>query len=152
MTDTRLEGFTPIVELMHRIKSTGNSYPKVRLAFHNNPIVFSGCGEKSRTPGDINMTDGGRYNESRWYGRITRDGKLRAGEVMRRLHQEEKESLWDLLCELRDGNAEKVLAGYGHEFGECCMCGRELTNAESIEKGMGPICRARAFSVDKEVL
>jgi hypothetical protein len=32
---------------------------------------------------------------------------------------------------------------YGNETGECCVCGRELTNAESIQKGIGPICEGR---------
>ena len=30
---------------------------------------------------------------------------------------------------------------YGARTGECSCCGRELTNAESIELGIGPICR-----------
>lgn len=30
---------------------------------------------------------------------------------------------------------------YGRKTGRCACCGRELTNAESIELGIGPICR-----------
>lgn len=29
---------------------------------------------------------------------------------------------------------------FGRETGTCCSCGRELTNPESIEAGIGPIC------------
>lgn len=143
--DERLQGFYPVVELMERIRSSGNEYPKVRLAFFKNPLVFSICGPKSRTPGDVNMTDGGTYGSNKWYGRITQKGELRAGETMRRMPADEKKALWDLLCRLRDGEAEKVFSEYGHEFGSCCMCGRELTNAESIERGIGPVCAGRAF-------
>lgn len=32
---------------------------------------------------------------------------------------------------------------YGRELGYCGMCGRELTNQESREFGIGPVCRAR---------
>lgn len=32
---------------------------------------------------------------------------------------------------------------YGKEFGICACCGRELTNPESIAKGIGPICATR---------
>ena len=28
----------------------------------------------------------------------------------------------------------------GAEFGMCCVCGRELTDAKSIERGIGPVC------------
>ena len=32
---------------------------------------------------------------------------------------------------------------YGRETGRCACCGRELTNEESVELGIGPICRQR---------
>lgn len=32
---------------------------------------------------------------------------------------------------------------YGKETGSCSCCGRELTNKESIELGIGPICREK---------
>jgi hypothetical protein len=31
-------------------------------------------------------------------------------------------------------------ARIGHQTGTCCICGRELTNPESISMGIGPIC------------
>lgn len=31
-------------------------------------------------------------------------------------------------------------AEFGMRFGVCCQCGRTLTNPESIERGIGPIC------------
>jgi hypothetical protein len=32
---------------------------------------------------------------------------------------------------------------YGLQTGSCCVCGRELTNAESVQGGIGPICGRR---------
>jgi hypothetical protein len=32
---------------------------------------------------------------------------------------------------------------YGHEHGVCCLCGRELTNPDSIERGIGPVCASK---------
>jgi len=32
---------------------------------------------------------------------------------------------------------------HGHEFGQCSCCGRELTNPESVARGIGPICAER---------
>ena len=29
---------------------------------------------------------------------------------------------------------------YGKEFGQCAVCGRELSDPVSIERGIGPIC------------
>ena len=33
-----------------------------------------------------------------------------------------------------------VAEAFGKKFGVCCMCGRTLTNTDSIEAGIGPIC------------
>lgn len=34
----------------------------------------------------------------------------------------------------------EAAAAYGKLYGVCCVCGRELTNEDSIEAGIGPIC------------
>lgn len=34
-------------------------------------------------------------------------------------------------------------AAYGKRTGTCCVCGIELTNPESVEAGIGPICRTK---------
>lgn len=36
-------------------------------------------------------------------------------------------------------------ARYGQVTGRCACCGRELTNEESIERGIGPICWEKYF-------
>ena len=40
---------------------------------------------------------------------------------------------------------EAAAVRYGRLTGTCACCGRELTNAKSIELGIGPICRERWF-------
>lgn len=45
---------------------------------------------------------------------------------------------------LKDITAKMTLdeaVAFGKQFGFCCVCGRLLTNALSIELGIGPICR-----------
>lgn len=37
----------------------------------------------------------------------------------------------------------KAFISYGKQFGVCGVCGRELTNPESIERGIGPVCWGR---------
>lgn len=43
--------------------------------------------------------------------------------------------------------SEEDAAQYGHRYGICACCGRILTNAESIDAGIGPVCRARLQAV-----
>lgn len=142
---TELTGFTPIVALMHRIKASGNEWPKVRLAFHDHPLYFSVAGKKGRYPGCVNLTDGGSYGQNKWYGRITVDGVFSPAEAARNLKPADKAELWAILKRLRDEDAEQVFAEYGKRFGVCCVCGRELTNEKSVKDGIGPICREKAF-------
>lgn len=40
-------------------------------------------------------------------------------------------------------NPAKAAARFGHEFGHCAICGRGLTNDESRERGIGPVCAER---------
>jgi len=140
-----LKGFQPVVNLMHRIKDSGNEWPKVRLAFHEHPLHLSVAGDKARHPGCVNLTDGGSYGQNKWYGRITTDGIFSPAEAARNLEPENKRELWALLKRLRDDDAEQVFAEYGKRFGVCCVCGRELTNEQSVEDGIGPVCKQKAF-------
>ena len=140
-----LTGFQTVVDLMHRIKDSGNEWPKVRLSFHDHPLHLSVAGNKARFPGCVNLTDGGSYGQNKWYGRITADGILAPAEAVRNLSPEGRQEFWALLARLRDGDAEEVFAEFGKRFGRCCMCGRELTNQQSVEDGIGPICKQKAF-------
>lgn len=38
-------------------------------------------------------------------------------------------------------DTKQTLLNYGLETGECSICGRELTDSESIRIGVGPVCR-----------
>lgn len=141
----QLQGFQPVAALMGRIQASGNAFPRVRLAFGETPLVLAVAGQKSRFPGAVTLTDGARYPASRFFGRITPQGDFVPGQAAKALPQEAKRELWALMTRLKAGQAETVFAEYGKRFGCCCMCGRELTNAESVELGIGPVCREKAF-------
>jgi len=141
-----LEGFSSVVDLMHRIKDSGNDWPKVRLSIGDDmPLVLSVAGERARNPGVVNMTDGCAYGDNIFYGKITLDGTFQPSQASRSLDRAVKTSMWALMSRMRDGEAEAVFAEFGKRFGVCAICGRELTNAESVARGIGPICYARAF-------
>ena len=42
-----------------------------------------------------------------------------------------------------DAAPQTAMLRYGQELGHCGHCGRELTDAESIMKGIGPVCEGR---------
>lgn len=45
---------------------------------------------------------------------------------------------------LKSDNLLAALADAGRETGICQICGRELTDPDSIAKGIGPICAGKA--------
>ena len=51
----------------------------------------------------------------------------------------------DTLNLLEDANENllKLAQMYGHESGQCSVCNRELSDAKSIQLGIGPICLKR---------
>lgn len=141
-----LDGFGPVVDLMHRIKDSGNEWPKVRLSIGDDqPLVLSVAGARARNPGAVNMTDGRAYGDNTFFGKITVEGTFQPSQASRNLDRAVKASLWALMSRMRDGEAEQVFAEFGKRFGVCAICGRELTNEVSVERGIGPVCYARAF-------
>lgn len=102
--------------------------PKLRFQTDNYDRVYIRLlGEKSRYHGLIGITANGL-----WCGRLEADGIF---------HKSDR--CPDEIIELLQTFAENPLAtieANGKEFGFCSCCGLELTNPESIERGIGPIC------------
>lgn len=108
--------------------ATGNGLknPKLRLA----DFVFSLAKASSRNAGAIYVKQGSDYL-----------GKIAGGKFFcARECGAEREAK---VVEVASQPAEAAVA-YGRMTGSCACCGRELTDPESIERGIGPIC-ARKF-------
>lgn len=109
-------------------------HPKIRLSFGGNiPVCLSVAGPKASKPGSINVTDGGKYGQSRFYGRIYQDGNFeiaRAGVPS---------GLSEFLTSFAV-DPIKVASEYGHMTGNCCFCNRTLTDERSTTVGYGPVC------------
>jgi len=110
-------------------------FPKLRLSTEEGlRVVLSRCGDRSRTPGHINITDGKPYGENIYYGRITPDGKV--------LFRNAPDDVTNTLIQFND-DPQAAIKVQGLRTGECCACGRELTNKKSIESGIGPVCAGK---------
>jgi hypothetical protein len=108
-------------------------HPKIRLqTADGKPVCLSIAGAKAKAPGTINVTDGGKFGENEWYGRIDKDGQWTQSL---KAHA----SLAPLLKALARHPAQTA-AAYGKLTGNCCFCRIPLTTAESTEVGYGPVC------------
>lgn len=78
-----------------------------------------------------------RPTEGRWAGYVFVK-HLVGGEEQRMSFAASK----SILGKIAQAGAEAASARYGHEIGECGICARRLTNDESRERGIGPVCAA----------
>ena len=105
-------------------KEAGVKYPKLRL----DTFVFSPAGENSKNAGAIyikNKEDGvylGKVAGGRLF--TSRDCTTEAAER---------------IVAVSSDPAQAAIA-YGKKFGACSICGRALTDSDSIARGIGPIC------------
>lgn len=108
-------------------------WPKIRLqAGDGSPVVLSLAGPNAKQPGTVNVTDGGKFGESVWYGRLGTDGEFYPGK-------DSTPSVAALLAHLAT-DPIGVAESYGKLTGNCCFCGQALTDPKSTAVGYGPIC------------
>lgn len=88
--------------------------------------------KQSRTPGVLYVYDREDGGERGGYA-----GKITGGVFVR-----SRDAAADVGEALRAVAADPLAAAvaYGRSTGTCCMCGRELTDPESVRLGIGPVC------------
>jgi hypothetical protein len=116
-----------IEEAFDKARANGVSMPKMSLdKFH-----FKAAGAHSANPGAIYITrgKGGEYL-----------GKVLGGVLTtsRSCTQDDVKEIQDVLAD-----PEKAANAYGMRTGICCICSRTLTAKESVDDGIGPICREK---------
>ena len=107
-------------------KGNGLKWPKLRLA----GFVFSLAGDNSRNPGAIYT----KSSDSIYLGKIV-GGKFVASRDC------DEDTTQEVLRAAQDPEAAAM--AYGTMTGSCSCCGRELTNPESVGRGIGPICASK---------
>ena len=97
-----------------------------RPVFRAKGLSLSFAGANSVNAGAVYVKAGGEYQ-----------GKIMGGKFMpaRAWEDDTSEKLLAIAADPRGSAID-----YGRETGQCACCGRTLTNAESIDLGIGPIC------------
>lgn len=108
-------------------KSCGIKRPKMRLLFGDDGMVISEAASHSVNAGSLYV----KAKDGLYLGKITKGLFFRSRDVDDAMETNIRESL---------SNPSASAVAYGRRTGECSCCGRELTNGESIERGIGPIC------------
>lgn len=115
----------PVVECLQKAVDNGLKAPKIRLGKYR----FSLAKPDSKNPGAIYVKDkGGEYLGKIQMGRL---------QLMPRYRDQEEEVL-----KVTADPVNQAIA-YGKEYGVCALCGRDLSDPISVERGIGPICAER---------
>lgn len=112
-----------IVTAFAKARANGIKTPRLRL----DTFTFSRAPDTGRNAGAIYVKDGGEYI-----------GKVSDGRFHPTMACDEPTKARVITVAADPHNAAKA---YGAKTGSCSCCGRELSNAESVELGIGPICR-----------
>lgn len=107
-------------------------FPKISFVHEGKRFQLQRAGGNSKSPGAVNLTDGGKFGNNVWYGRIERDGNVSTSRSW-------TENVQNLLAAMAENPAE-FAANKGKEGGCCIFCRKELTDARSLAVGYGETC------------
>lgn len=136
---TVIGGFAGVYALFEQARKH-LKYPKVQLrteAGHTLKLYLSGS--RSRMPDTVNATDGGRFGENLWFGRIDKDGAWVKNRKVDPARLADAEAMMRKLVVDPAG----VAAEYGKLTGACCFCHIPLGEGDdkrSLAVGYGPVC------------
>lgn len=107
-------------------------YPKIVYPSETEGrYIFKLLGAKSTTPGQISITG----QDGKYYAKVQKNGEIRWFNDARtpNIQSEIQTIVSDPI------STAKML---GQKYSNCCFCGLELTNKNSLAVGYGPICAA----------
>lgn len=121
-----------LLAFLNRASDAGLKHPKVKLQdADGNPVRVHVAGERSRTPGAVQITDGGPFGANKYFGRIYQGEFVKGRDC-----NDAVVATINALVE----DPEGVASQYGKLTGECCFCSRALGDERSTEVGYGPTC------------
>jgi hypothetical protein len=124
---------TKIAEAFARAKVNGLKKPKMFVT----GLKFSLAPDHGKNAGSIYVTGAkgtAADGERQYLGKIT-------GNVYAPTSEATPELIAKVVLVAADPGA--AAKAYGLQVGECSCCGRELTDAESIKAGIGPVCATK---------
>lgn len=136
-----------VVQAMKQAQRNGLKRPTLRLHHDDfGPVMLKVAGRNSRRPGDIQVTNGKSYGDrtNAFYGWINvEEGQFEPHAFHTRNMDVARLCEWlEQVCRTVEGRIEAARA-YARETGQCCFCGKQLTDPRSLAVSYGPICAGK---------
>jgi hypothetical protein len=115
-----------------RARSKGVQKPKMKLLGLGQKLTFSRAPDTGKNAGAVYVKD----DEGTYLGKIANDKFQKSYDC-----SEDRAKAVLAAC----ADPEQAAIAFGKEFGVCSICSRTLTDPDSIERGIGPICADNFF-------
>lgn len=120
-----------IQRAFERAKAKGLKYPKMYLIGGDMKLCFSRAPDAGKNAGAIYVKENGAYL-----------GKVAGGKFFKSYDCTPAQAN---SVEAACSDPENAAIAYGKRFGVCSACNRDLTDPESVARGIGPICADNFF-------
>lgn len=121
--DLDSHGLDRIKELFETAMSNGLKCPR----FYIDDLCISRAPDNGRNKGHLYVKRDGHYQ-----GKVTPEGKFQPV-------RDADSDIDERLVNIAHDPLEAAI-NHGKQAGSCACCGRELTDPESVERGIGPVC------------
>lgn len=123
--------FAPLLKVFNNARASGLSSPTLVIG----NLRITQAKPHSKNPGYLYVNENGDYEDRTYLGKISAEGEFFSVRACTAELFEEIKAL--------NGDVLAAAIAHGKKTGRCCCCNRELTNEESVELGIGPICRGK---------
>lgn len=114
-------------------------YPAIMLQLEDgSPVKLAISGPNSKTPGYVQVTDGGPFGANKWYGRVSPEGAWEKGKAAEADHAMGRKV--QTLLKAMAADPAATASQYGKLTGRCCFCNKGLDDPKSTAVGYGPVC------------
>lgn len=129
-------GFDKLIQAFKTARENKLKYPKIRIA----NLIFSYAPDAGKNPGFLYVNDSKQTTVDAYSGR---DKKVYYGKISPRgeyFPDFKAPAEVKTLVEQIAANPLQAATAHGLKTGNCACCNRELTDPESIQRGIGPVC------------
>lgn len=130
-----LSGFSKVLDLLN-VAASHLKYPRIKFAFHGQQLELTLCGQKAKTPGSVNVTDGLPYGKNKWFGRVSPTGVWMPPKTV----TPEQQKIIRRALQALGENPADIATHHGKVTGNCCFCYKKLTDPRSTAVGYGETC------------
>ena len=102
------------------------------------PVKLALAGKNSKTPGYVQVSDGGPWGANTWFGRVSPTGEWEKSNTSK--SDPVVARVIENLLKAMAADPAGTASAHGKLTGRCCFCNKGLEDEKSTSVGYGPVC------------